>query len=72
MELWAVSPYKFQWQKVRDKYLGPGFCSMSPQQDSKFWMESNKNTVISAILRKCKRKDAGTFLIKQLKLDKDY
>ena len=49
VESWAVSPFKFQWQKVRDEYLGPGFSSMSPQHDSKFWMKNNKNTVISAI-----------------------
>ena len=43
VESWAVSLFKFQWQKVRDEYLGPGFSSMSPQQDSKFWMKNKKN-----------------------------
>ena len=57
VESWAVSPFKFQLQKVRDEYLGPGFSSMSPpHQDSKFWMKNNKNILVSAILRTRKRK----------------
>ena len=69
MESWAVSLFKFQWQKVRE-YLGPGFSSVSPQQDSKFWIKNSKNTIISAILRKHSRKDAG--MLNDWKLDKDY
>ena len=61
----------FQWQKVRHEYFGPGFSSMSPQQDSRFWMKNNKHTVISTILRKRWRKDVG-MLINDWKLDKDY
>ena len=41
--------FKFQWQNVNDKYLGPGFASVSPQWKSKFG--GQKNRVIFAILR---------------------
>ena len=43
--------FKFQWQEVRDEYLGLGFSSMSPQRDSKFWMKNGRQN------------DAGMFLI---------
>ena len=31
-ESWAVSTFKFQWQKL-DEYLAPGFPSILPQQN---------------------------------------
>ena len=49
----------------RGEYLGPGFYSISPQQNSTFWMKNNKNTVISAISKKSKQKDAGIYFIKR-------
>ena len=50
MESWAVRPFKFQWQNVKDEYLGPGFASVSPQQKSKFGRQGNKNIAIFVIL----------------------
>ena len=67
MELWAVNPFKFQWQKVRDESVGPGLPLMSPQRDSKLWIKNNINTVRSSTLRKRKQNDAGIFLIIPLK-----
>ena len=48
---------------VRGEYLGPGFYSISPQQNSTFWLKNNKN--ISAISKKSKQKDAGMYFIKR-------
>ena len=45
---------------------------MSPQQDSKFCMKKNKNTVIYAILGKRKRKDLECFWLNDWKHDKGY
>ena len=51
----------FQWQEVRDEYLGPKFCSILLQCDSKFWIKNNKSTVRSASLRKRSANDAGLY-----------
>ena len=48
---------------VRGEYLGPGCYSISPQQNSTFWLKNNKN--ISAISKKSKQKDAGMYFIKR-------
>ena len=72
VESWEMSPFKFQWQKVRDEYLRPRFSSMSPQQDSKFWMKNNRNTVIYAISRKRRKKNLECFWLNDWKLDKDF
>ena len=64
MESWAVRLFKFQWQKVRGKYLGPGFSLMSPQEDSKFWMKNNKNTAIFAILNEKQQKHSNNCYFK--------
>ena len=50
MESWSVRPFKFQWQKVKDKYLEPGFFSISPQRKSRLGMQRTKNIAIFAIL----------------------
>ena len=65
MESWAVRLFKFQWQKVRDKYLGPGFSSMSPQEDSKFWMKNKKNTAIFANLNEKQQKHSNICYFEQ-------
>ena len=45
-----MRPFKFQWQKVKDEYLGPGFFSISPQRKSRLGMKRPKNKVIFATL----------------------
>ena len=50
MELWAVRPFKFQWQNPEDEYLGPGLASISPQRKSKFRRKNNQNIAIFVIL----------------------
>ena len=42
--------FKFQWQNVKEDYLGPGFAATSPQWKSKFGMQRNKNVAIFVVL----------------------
>ena len=39
---WAATPFKFQWQKVKDDRLKPGLISMSPQKYNKILIYSKK------------------------------
>ena len=39
---WAATPFKFQWQKVKDYRLGPGLIPMSPQQYNKILICNKK------------------------------
>ena len=50
MKSWAVMPFKFWWQNVKDEYFGQGFASMLSQRKSKFGRQRNKNIAIFAIL----------------------
>ena len=43
INLWAAIPFKFQWKKVKDGYLGPGLNSMSPQKYRKVLIYSKKS-----------------------------
>ena len=45
-----MKPFRFQWQNVNYKYVGPGLASISPQRKSKFGRQRNKNIAIFAIL----------------------
>ena len=50
IESWAVRPFKFQCQKVRDEYVGPDFVLISPQRQSKFTMQKNKHVLGSLVI----------------------
>ena len=50
MRSWAVKPFKFQWQNVKDEFLGPGFAFVSLQRKSEFERQRNKDITIFAIL----------------------
>ena len=39
---WAATPFKFQWQKVKDDCLRPWLISMSPQKYNKILIYSKK------------------------------
>ena len=46
-----MRPFKFQWQKVEDEYVGPGIVSISPQRLNKFSMQINKNVLGSLVIK---------------------
>ena len=64
---WAVRPFKSQWQKVEDEYLGSGFTSISPHSISKFEMQRDRNIMVFTIFRSLvikHRQDFGDFSVK--------
>ena len=68
MQLLAVTPIKFEWQKLRHEYLGPGFSSIYPHWENKFKKKQNtENKIRFAILRRRRFYDIGIFLIIRFK-----
>ena len=57
--LLAVRPFKFQWKKVKNQYLGPRFTSISPHCMSKFEIQRERNIMVFTIF--------GSLVIKQIR-----
>ena len=45
MKSWVGRSFKFQWQKIKNEYLGPGLVLTSPHWESKFVIQRNKKII---------------------------